>query len=412
METRKHLLKAALSIAATVLAFHAGAATLVINTDTSDQAVRAAFDAAVKGFEAENPDVRVKVNRFDHDAYKTAIRNFLTADAPDVVNWYAGHKMEPFAKAGLFEDVSDLWHQHDLNDKLKSAANEVTIDGKQWGIPYTYYQWGIYYRKDVFAKLGIEPPKTWHALIAACEKLKANGVTPFVIGTKEPWTNLAWFDYLDLRVNGFPFHMALTSGKVPFTDPRVQAVFERWDQLTKNGYFLPNHASYTWQEAASWLAQGKGAMYLMGNFVVAPMKQTGLGEDKLGFMPFPVIDAAIPDAEEAPIETIHIPAKAQNKADARRFLLYMARADVQGKYGAATEELAVNRDAPAPTDPYLKAGAALLAKADGLSQFFDRDATPEMTQAAMDGFERYMLKPSARAEVLERLEQVRQRIYK
>ena len=412
METKKNLLKTALSALAAAMSLHAGAATLVINTDTSDQAVKSAFDAAVKGFEAENPDVQVKVNRFDHDAYKTAIRNFLTADAPDVVNWYAGHKMEPFVKAGLFEDLTGLWKQNGLNDKLKSASSEVTIDGKQWGIPYTYYQWGIYYRKDIFSKFGIEPPKTWHALLDACEKLKVNGVTPFVIGTKEPWTNLAWFDYLDLRVNGFAFHMALTSGKVPFTDPRVQAVFDRWDQLTRSGYFMANHASYTWQEAAAWLAQGKGAMYLMGNFVVAPMKQTGMGADKLGFMPFPLVDASVPDAEEAPIETIHIPSKASNKTDARRFLAYMARADVQAKFGAATEELPVNRDAPAPNDPYLKAGAALLAKADGLSQFFDRDAPPELTQAAMDGFERYMLKPSSRGEVLDRLEQVRQRVFK
>ena len=25
----------------------------------------------------------------------------------------------------------------------------MTMDGKQWGVPYTYYQWGIYYRKDI-----------------------------------------------------------------------------------------------------------------------------------------------------------------------------------------------------------------------------------------------------------------------
>ncbi|MDN7676448.1 extracellular solute-binding protein [Burkholderia oklahomensis] len=412
METRRKRLKTVLLSWAVTAALNANAAPLVINTDTSDPAVKAAFDAAVSDFEAKNPDIEVRVNRFDHDAYKTAIRNFLTADAPDVVNWYPGHKMEPFVQAGLFEDVSDIWAKDNLDSKLKSAAPALTLNGKKWGIPYAYYQWGIYYRKDIFAKAGIEPPKTWQELLDACAKLKANGVTPFVIGTKEPWPNLAWFDYLDLRVNGFAFHMALTGGKVSFKDPRVRAVFDRWDQLTKPGYFLANHASYTWQEAAALLAQGKGAMYLMGNFVVAPMKQAGLGTDKLGFMPFPIIDPSVPRAEEAPIESIHIPANAKNKADARRFLAYMARADVQAKYGERTEELPVNQDAPPPSGPYLKAGAALLANAQGLSQFFDRDASPELTQAAMDAFERYMLKPDTRGAALDRLEQVRQRISK
>jgi len=44
--------------------------------------------------------------------------------------------------------------------------------------------------------------------------------------------------------------------------------------------------------------------------------------------------------------------------------------------------------------------------------FYDRDALPEMAKAGMDGFQRYMLNPATRGEVLERLEQVRQRVYK
>jgi multiple sugar transport system substrate-binding protein len=90
----------------------------------------------------------------------------------------------------------------------------------------------------------------------------------------------------------------------------------------------------------------------------------------------------------------------------------MSRADVQAKFGAMTEELPVNRNAPPPTDPYLKAGAAMLSDAAGLSQFYDRDAQAEMAKAGMDGFQRYMLQPDSREAVLTRLEQVRQRVYK
>ncbi|WP_322788629.1 ABC transporter substrate-binding protein [Paraburkholderia megapolitana] len=391
---------------------YAQAGTLVINSNAADTSVRTAFDAVVKGFSAENPDVDVKVNTFDTEGYKTSIRNFLSAEPPDVVTWYAGHRMAPFVDAGLFEDVSDIWAKNGLDQSLKSAAPAMTLNGKKWGIPYTYYAWGIYYRKDLFAKLGIEPPTTWKALLDACAKLKANGITPFAIGTKQTWTTASWFDYLDMRVNGFAFHMDLTSGKIPYTDKRVEAVFDRWDELTKPGYFLANHASYTWQEAVPALVKGEAAMYLMGTFAVAPMKEAGLGEDRLGFMPFPAITPNLPRAEEAPIETVHIPSKAKNKADARRFLTYMSRADVQAKFGAMTEELPVSRNAPAPTDPYLKAGAAMLADAAGLSQFYDRDAPAEMAKAGMDGFQHYMLQPDAREAVLTRLEQVRQRVYK
>lgn len=412
MKMAKTALTGAASLLLAAAMSCAQAGTLVINSNASDTSVRTAFDAVVKGFSVENPDVDVKVNTFDTEGYKTSIRNFLSAEPPDVVTWYAGHRMAPFVDAGLFEDVSDIWAKNGLDQSLKSAAPAMTLNGKKWGIPYTYYAWGIYYRKDIFAKLGIEPPTTWKALLDACAKLKVNGVTPFAIGTKQTWTTASWFDYLDMRVNGFAFHMDLTSGKIPYTDKRVEAVFDRWDELTKPGYFLANHASYTWQEAVPALVKGEAAMYLMGTFAVAPMKQAGLGEDRLGFMPFPAITPNLPRAEEAPIETVHIPSKAKNKTDARRFLTYMSRADVQAKFGAMTEELPVNRNAPAPTDPYLKAGAAMLADAAGLSQFYDRDAPAEMAKAGMDGFQHYMLQPDAREAVLTRLEQVRQRVYK
>lgn len=130
METLKKLRGTVLLPMIAMVLLNANAAPLVINTDTSDQAVKAAFDAAVSDFKIENPDVQVKVNRFDHDAYKTAIRNFLTADSPDVVNWYPGHKMEPFVRAGLFEDVSDIWTKYNLDTKLKSASSAMTLNGK------------------------------------------------------------------------------------------------------------------------------------------------------------------------------------------------------------------------------------------------------------------------------------------
>ncbi len=399
----------AIGAAAVALSAHAG--TLVINTDASDPAPRAAWEAMAKGFMAANPDVTVKINTFDHEGYKTSIRNFLTADPPDVVTWYAGNRMAPFVNAGLFEDVSALWAKEGLATKLQSAAASMTINGKQWGIPYTYYQWGIYYRKDIFAKQGIAVPKTWPELLAACAKLKAAGITPFAIGTKALWPTGGWFDYLDMRVNGYEFHMALTAGKVPYTDKRVEAVFDHWDQLVKPGYYLANHAGMDWQDAIPAFVKGEAAMYLMGNFAVDPMKKGGLTEAQLGFMQFPKIND-VPRAEDAPTDTMHIPAKAKNKADALRFLAYAATAPVQTQVNAILGQLAVNKNATPPTDVYLKEGFAMLSSAHALGQFYDRDAPAEMAKAGMEGFQRYMIKPQDRQAILERLESVRQRVYK
>ena len=99
--------------------------------------------------------------------------------------------------------------------------------------------------------------------------------------------------------------MDLTLGKVPYTDPKVQAVFDKWDELVKPGYFLENHAALSWQEALTPMANGEAAMYVMGNFAVAPLKEAGLRDSNLGFFQFPEITPGIPMAEEAPTDTVH-----------------------------------------------------------------------------------------------------------
>jgi multiple sugar transport system substrate-binding protein len=411
---KRNLLKLALLASVLALSGLVSAQTreLVINTDASDPAPKAAFAELVKGFEAANPDVKVKINTFDHEGYKTSIRNFLTAQPPDLATWYAGNRMAPFVNAKLFEDVSDVWQKEGLNETLGSAAKSMTIDGKKWGIPYTYYQWGVYYRKDIFTKLGIAVPKNFDELVGASAKLKANKIAPFAIGTKATWTTGGWFDYLNMRTNGYEFHMDLTAGKVPYTDKRVQAVFDNWDKLTKPGYFLENHASYQWQEALPAFVKGDAAMYLMGNFAVAPMKEAGLTDAQLGFMQFPEITKGIPMAEDAPTDTIHIPAGAKNKADAKKFLAYLAKPEVQTAMNKTLGQLPVNKKATMPEDPFLKAGFSMLSNAYALGQFYDRDAPAEMAKAGMDGFQQYMLKPDTRKQMLERLEDVRKRVYK
>jgi len=398
--------------ASTMLTSAVFAGELVINTDTSDPAPKAAFEALIAGFEAENPDVTVTWNLFDHEGYKTSIRNFLTADAPDVANWYAGNRMLPYVNAGLFEDVTDVWDENGLRESLASAEGSMTIDGKIWGVPYTYYQWGVYYRKDIFEANNISVPTNWEEFLAAGETLKAAGVTPITIGTKYLWTAGGVFDYLNLRTNGYEFHMALGRGEIPWTDDRVRATMANWNQLLEAGFFVENHAAYSWQEALAPMVQGDAAMYIMGNFAVAPLREAGLTDDQLGFFQFPEINPDVAMAEEAPTDTLHIPTNASNKEDARRFLAYLARADVQTQINETLGQLPINGASTVGDDKFLQAGYEMLSATDGgIAQFFDRDFPAEMAKSGMEGFQEFMVKPERLDAILDRLERVRLRVY-
>ena len=386
------------------------AGEIILNSDQSDPAPKKAMEELIANFQAANPGITVKWNNFDHEGYKSAIRNFLTADAPDVAAWYAGNRMAPFVKAGLFEDVTDVWAANGLDDQLKSAAASMTIDGKKWGVPYTYYQWGIYYNKDVYKKVGVTEPKNWDEFVANCEKFKAAGIDCLTTGSKALWPVAGIFDYINMRTNGYEFHMDLTAGKVAWTDDRVKATFANWAKIVP--YITANHAAIDWQDAAALLVQGKAANYVMGNFAVATFKQGGMTDDNLGFMLFPEITAGIPRAEEAPTDTFHIPSGAKNKEDAKKFLAFVASADAQTKMNAILGQLPVNNKSTVGDDPYIKAGFKELSSAYALAQFFDRDAPADMAKAGMEGFQEFMAKPENVDAILERLEKIRQKVYK
>lgn len=316
MKYVKHI--AASAVLAASLTTTAFAGTLVINSDASDPAPKEAWGEIISRFEKENPDITVKYNLYDHESYKTTIRNWLVTSPPDVVFWYAGNRMKAFVDRGLFEDVSDIWADKNMKQDFAAAAPAMTVQDKQYGVPYTYYQWGIYYRKDIFEQYGIGEPKTWEDLKSASATLKENGVAPFAIGTKYLWTAAGWFDYINMRTNGLDFHIQLMDGKVPYSDERVKKTFANWAELVEPGYFLENHASYSWQEAQPFLYNGKAAMYLMGNFITPNFPEELDG--KMDFFQFPVIDPSIPMSEDAPMDTLHIPSKAKNKEDARVLL--------------------------------------------------------------------------------------------
>jgi len=371
-----------------------------------------AFEALIADFEAANPDVDVQLTNFDHEGYKTAIRNFLTADAPDLANWYAGNRMAPFVNAGQFMDVSDVWEANDLKEQLASSLGSMTIDGKQWGVPYTYYQWGIYYNKDVYKAVGVTEPKTWDQFIANCEKFKAADIDCLTTGTKALWPGAGIFDYMNLRTNGYDFHMELTSGKIAWTDERVKKTFAEWAKLVTPGYVTANHAAIDWQDAAALLVQGKAANYVMGNFAVGVFKEGGMTNETLGFLVFPEITPGVPRAEEAPTDTVHIPAGAKNVEDAKKFLAYVASADVQTKLNAALGQLPTNKNSTVGDDPFIKAGFETVSTAAGLAQFFDRDAPAEMAKIGMEGFQEFMVRPENVDAILDRLEKARARIYK
>ncbi len=395
---------------------HALTGDLKIFLDTSNPAPRATMEAMIGRFQEMHPDLNIETTVIDREAYKTQIRNFLTADSPDVATWYAANRMRPYVEAGLFEDVSDLWTDPDIAENLASTKGAMTINDKQWGVPYTYYQWGVYYRKDIYEELGLAEPANWDEMKSNCQAVIDSGRKCYTIGTKFLWTAGGWFDYINMRTHGFDFHMEMARGEVAWNDDRVKQTFANWRELIDMGAFVENHQNYSWQESLPFIVKGEAAAILKGNFAVPPLREAGLDDTKLDFHQFPPITPGVALAEDAPTDTFHIPANASNKDNARAFLKFVVSANEQTEInnGSNLGQLPVNAASSIDDDKFLNEGFEMLSanSPGGVAQFFDRDFPAEMAAEAMQGLQEFMVFPDNLDDILARLEKVRARVYK
>lgn len=353
---------------------------------------------------------KVVVNNMDHEAHKTAIRNYLVAGAPDVCFWFSGNRMRAFVNRGLFDDISDLFEKEKYADVLGATTGAVTVDGKQYGLPTGGTLWGMFYRKDVFDEHGLSVPATWDDFLAFGEKCKGAGLTPVSIGTKDLWPAAGWFDQMNLRINGFDRHFALMNGEMAYTDAALAPVFDHWEELIKQNFFTPDHTSFGWQEAGAFLAQKRAGMMNLGAFVRYAFPDEDLPQ--LHFAPFPKIDANLERYEEFSLNSVHIPANAKNKVGAREFLAHFYKPENLSAYLEPAGNVPPRNDLPTSKDPLVNAAVESLKTVAGTSQYYDRDTDPDMAQAGLVGFQEFMARPERRGAILERLEGTRRRIFK
>jgi len=382
------------------------------NSYNGDPEPRAADEEIVQMFMEENPDIEVIHSIIAHEDFKQAIRAYLTASTPpDVMTWFAGNRARFFIDNDLIMDISDLWESEGWNDSYPKGFRALSsVDDQQYFVPTSWYWWAVYYRKSIFDELGLTPPETWEEFLAVCDTLKENGYTPLAIGTKYRWTTAAWFDYLNMRINGPEFHINLMLGKEKYDDPRVLEVFKYWRVLLDKGYFLEDAAAYSWSEALEPMIKGEAAMYLMGDFIRDSLPDDV--EADIDFFRFPIIDPSVPIGEDAPTDGFFIAANSQHPEAAKKFLSFLGSVETQTYFAEKLGRLPTNNgvDRSLFTETQQK-GMEMIDGADFVAQFYDRDTTPEMADEGMNAFMAFWDDPDSIESLLAELELTRQEIF-
>lgn len=383
---------------------------LVIQSYMSDDAPKNAFAALVAEFQKQNPSIKVTVNTVAHEQFKTQLVNYLTAkEAPDVLTWFAGYRMQQYAMKGLLEPLPESTFPGGAFTKEFPAAFKpaASYDGKIYFMPQSWYWWAVYYNKDVFAKYKLAVPKTWDEFLVVCDTLKKNGVAPIAIGAKDTWTAGGWFDYMNVAVNGGSAHQALTGGKTSYTDPSVLKTFGYIADLAKKGYFIDNAAAMSWQEAVTPLVNGNAGMYLMGQFIMDSVPADK--KASIDFFPFPKVGRS-DYGVDTPTDGFMIPAKAKNKDAAKKFLAFIATKQAQEMMNKPLGRLSANMTVAVPNAEAQK-GLDMVKGASFAAQFYDRDAPEEMAAKGMNAIVDILQNPDDYKNILSDLDKERVRIY-
>jgi multiple sugar transport system substrate-binding protein len=350
-----------------------------------DPAERVGMDAIDAAFE-KLTGLRPALNSIDPLTYQDRARDYLHGTPEDLFTWFSGYRMRFFARQGLILPIDEVWAA--VKDKFAPGlAGAVTgDDGRIYGIPVDYYPWAMFYRKSVWARHGYEVPTTWDQLLALSARMKQDGLAPIAFGNLEGWSALGTFDMLNLRLNGYQFHMDLLAGKEYWVDPRVTAVFKEWAKLVP--YYSKDFQKLTWQQACDTLIGGASGMYYLGLFMTG--EETTIDKsvlDDLDFFEFPYFGNEF-DAEravEAPVDVWAMAAKSPtldaDMDNARAYLEFWAQGSTQLlMYNSQQSFIPTASDVDASKLDRLSAKSVqLVSRAQRITNFFDRDTRNDWT---------------------------------
>ncbi|HEX9027015.1 MAG TPA: extracellular solute-binding protein [Clostridium sp.] len=268
-----------------------------IQTATAADAIHASAERFMKA----NPQYEVEVVDQVNDSYKQKLAMAMSSNqTPDVFMQWGGSGLIDYVNSNKIADLTDLMSKDNYKGKFIDAGiNQSSYNGKIYAVPVENVSVaGFFYNKDVFAKYGIEEPKTISDLEAACDKLKANGVAPFALANATKWTGSMYYMYLATRFGGLNAFADAAAGKASFESPAFEFAGNKIQDWVKKGYFINgfNGMDDDSGQARQALYKGDAAMDLMGSW----FSGTVLGENpdfisKLGFFPFPALDGSKED---------------------------------------------------------------------------------------------------------------------
>ncbi len=215
------------------------------NTDTEKEAL----EKIVKAFHEQNPDIQVDMTyiaRQGEGQNEKLLAAIAGGNPPDAA-YFDRFEIGSWAARGSLTDLTDKAKTDQINasDYYEFAMAEATYKGKLYGLPNDTDARLLYYNKDQFKEVGLDPehpPKTIAELEAAAEKLTKKTGKRFERIGFIPWYDQGWIYTWGWAFGGDFYDK--TADKVTADHPNVVKALE-WMRDYAKKYNIEDVAAFT-----------------------------------------------------------------------------------------------------------------------------------------------------------------------
>jgi multiple sugar transport system substrate-binding protein len=300
------------------------------NPDTGKAVVKVLQDD-IKGFEKENPGVKVNlVNIPWSDIFTKWQTGIQSGNLPDASIASAAYGATFNAQAALepMDDVvKEMGGESVFAPSAKSFVEMNKQNGSFFALPYVHNSVVLWYRKDLLNKAGLAVPQTWGELLAAAKALTKDRVYGILMTSSKSHVTQHTFYSLMLS-NGADIVDRETGQKVVFDSPETVETLKFYKELAQ--YSPPGAGGYDRPEAQAAMTTGKIGMFIYGSWLGGALSEAG-PEVLAQFGVAPVPRNKGKGAFMGNLNLIVFKA-AKHKTEAKKFLAYMMKNENYVRY--------------------------------------------------------------------------------
>ena len=232
---------------------------------TEEQPDRLAKQAALaEEFEAKTGIAVEVIPVTEKDLGTRATAAFAAGDLPDVINHTLQYLL-PWAEAGILDTEAATEVVEALGtDTFAPGALAMSRVGDEYAsVPVDGWTQMVVYRKDLFEAAGLEPPRSYAAILAAIEKLhQPPEMYGFVAATKIDETFMMQVLEHVLLANGFS--PVTADGKIAVDADKLKELLEFYKAIAEAS---PPGELY-WKQSRELYFAGQAAMIIWSPFIM------------------------------------------------------------------------------------------------------------------------------------------------